>query len=121
MYNYKYNRISPFKLNREYRSDIQGHVFTIDFINIHTYEKQTVELLRTDKNMAIKGKFKIFIPDFLEICVDRNILQRIDGGYKVVKRLNEVMDHCTYLKTKPSINQLKREGYVIPDKWSLCV
>lgn len=119
LFNYKYERVSPFKLNRKYDGDEQGHIFTLNFIEIRTFEIQTVELLKTDRCMNVLGSLRMFIPDFLELCVERNILQRVDNGYKVIKKLHEPMEYCTYLKSKPSIRQLEKEGFIIPDKWDL--
>lgn len=117
LYNYEYERVSPFKFNRKYISEDMQHKWWIDFIDIRTFENVSQEIIRCDNCMRFEGDCKIFIPDFLELCVERNLLQRVDKGYKLIKRLDKVMDHCEYINGKPSINILKKRGYVIPDKY----
>lgn len=117
LYNYKYDRISPFKFNRKYISEDMQHKWWIDFIDIRTFENVSQEIIICDNCMRFEGDCKIFIPDFLELCVERNLLQRDGKGYKLIKKLDKVMDHCEYINGKPSVNTLKRRGYVIPDKY----
>lgn len=117
LYNYEYERVSPFKFNRKYIQEDMQHKWWIDFIDIRTFENVSQEIIRCDNCMRFEGDCKIFIPDFLELCVERNLLQRVDKGYKLIKRLDKVMDHCEYINGKPSVNILKKRGYVIPNKY----
>lgn len=119
LYDYKYERVSPFKLTRSYSKDRKQHEYLLEFIAIRTYEKIEQVILKTDKGLRLEGEYKIFIPDFLEICVERDLLRRNGIGYELVKNIKDVMDHCEYLASKPSVSQLKKEGYTIPDKWNL--
>ena len=115
--NYKYDRISPFKFNRKYISEDMQHKWWIDFIDIRTFENVSQEIIRCDNCMRFEGDCKIFIPDFLELCVERNLLQRDGKGYKLIKKLDKVMDHCEYVNDKLSIKVLEKRGYIVPDKY----
>lgn len=117
LYNYEYERVSPFKFNRKYVTEDKQHKWWIDFIDIRTFENVSQEIIRCDNCMRFEGDCKIFIPDFLELCVERNLLQRDGKGYKLIKKLDKVMDYCEYINGKPSVNTLKKRGYVIPDKY----
>ena len=117
LYNYKYDRISPFKFNRKYISEDMQHKWWIDFIDIRTFENISQEIIRCDNCMRFEGDCKIFIPDFLELCVERNLLQRDGKGYKLIKKLDKVMDHCEYINGKPTIKVLEERGYIVPDKY----
>ena len=117
LYNYKYDRVSPFKFNRKYISEDKQHKWWIDFIDIRTFENISQEIIRCDNNMRFEGDCKIFIPDFLELCVERNLLQRDGKGYKLIKKLDKVMDHCEYINGKPTIKVLEERGYIVPDKY----
>ena len=116
-YNYKYDRVSPFKFNRKYISEDKQHKWWIDFIDIRTFENISQEIIRCDNDMRFEGDCKLFIPDFLELCVERNLLQRVGKGYKLIKSLDKVMDHCEYINGKPSVKVLEKQGYIVPDKY----
>lgn len=117
LYNYEYERVSPFKFNRQYISEYMQHKWWIEFIDIRTFENVNQEIIRCDRYMRFEGNCKLFIPDFLELCVERNLLQREGKGYKLIKKLDKVMYDCEYISVKPSVNILKKRGYVIPDKY----
>lgn len=117
LYNYKYDRISPFRFNRVYITSHKQHKWWIDFIDIRTFENVRQEIIRCDNCMRFEGNCKLFIPDFLELCVERNLLQRDGRGYKLIKKLDKVMDHCEYVNDKLSIKVLEERGYIVPDKY----
>ena len=117
LYNYKYDRVSPFKFNRKYISEDKQHKWWIDFIDIRTFENISQEIIRCDNCMRFEGDCKLFIPDFLELCVERNLLQRVGKGYKLIKSLDKVMDHCEYINGKSSVKVLEKQGYIVPDKY----
>jgi hypothetical protein len=119
LYNFKYERVSPFKITKEYNKDKQGHIFTIDFIDIRSKENVSTELLRTDRAMRLDGKYKIFIPDFLEICTKLGILERNEKGYKlIIHNLSNVMNGCEYINEKSLEKELESKGYLIPKGWN---
>lgn len=118
LYNYKYERVSPFKINKGYNPGIPGHVISIDFIDIRTKENVHNELFVTDKAMRLSGEYKIFIPDFLEVCVKLGILRRDENGYKLNKKLNSMKD-CEYIQDTTSDKYLLSRGYTIPTKWKM--
>lgn len=117
LYEYEYTRVSPFKLERKYIFENMNHVWLLDFINIKTLENIRKEIIKCDKDMKFEGYCEMFIPDFLELCVERNLLQRVDRGYKLIKKIDKVMDHCEYIKGDYFIYNLIQKGYVIPNKY----
>jgi hypothetical protein len=117
LYNYEYHRVSPYRLTRVYDTERCSHIFTFSFVDIRDEEFKITsqELMVTDKAMCIEGKIKIFIPDFLEICVERHMLARNGDRYELLKRLDNVFNNCRYIKSKPSISYLESKGFIIPE------
>lgn len=113
LYNYEYERISPYKIERRY---INGtHEFAIDFIDVkNDFKHHHNVLLTTDKDMKMYGKYSLFIPDFLGLCVERNILDYDGKRFSVKRDIDSVMGNCKYIPCKPSIGMLKNQGYIIP-------
>ena len=117
LYKYNYTRKSPFKIVKEFDKDKQAHSFNLNFIDINTYEKQDKELISTNNCMQIVGEHKMFIPDLLELCVDRNLLKRAGNGYELISNLDMYdWEYVNEIPKMPSREELKSEGYIIP-KW----
>jgi hypothetical protein len=90
----------------------------MEFIDIKdNFEAKKTKLLETNKSMQVEGKLNIFIPDFLEICVERKMLKRDGDGYILNRNLDSIGDDYTYLKNKPSIKTLELNGFIITDEY----
>lgn len=75
--NYKYNRVSPYKIYKKGYTQEDGHIFILEFYDIKNDMKlNEVELIRTDKSLAFEGEITMFIPDFIDLCVERSILKK---------------------------------------------
>lgn len=117
LYNYKYHRIAPYKLTRIYDTEKLKHVYTFSFVDVRSedYEIISKEIIITDKNMGVEGKFKMFIPDFLEICAEKNLLKRDGDEYILNRNLSKAFNSCRYIKSKPSEDELWSKGFIIPE------
>lgn len=118
LYKESYKRISPYKVTRNYNTDSQKHLFTLDFIDIKDdfKEKHSV-LIEADKNMQVLGKVTMFKYDLTELAVERKILSKNEDGYKLIKDLSKVMNNCQYIKSKPGVGSLLKQGYTIPEAY----
>lgn len=119
VYDYKYDRISPFKLERRVDTENRKHKFVMRFIDIKDDFKEVEKvLLETGDNMNIVGVYEMFIPDFLELCVERRVLDRKRSGYVIARDLERGMKYCTYIPCKPSVRELTQKGFIIPEKYN---
>jgi hypothetical protein len=117
LYDYKYHRVSPYKIVKEYDTLRCGHVYSMEFIDIKDdFKVKKNEVLITDRSMSIEGALNLFIPDMLEICVERSLLKRNGDGYILNRNLDGVTDYI-YLKNKPSIRTLEMNGFIITEEY----
>lgn len=116
--NHKYERISPFKVSREFKK-MESHIWNIEFVNIRNNNLEKTEIIRTDKDMMLMGEYEVFLPDFLEVCVERGLLCRDKTGYKLIYDISRGICDCEYIQPKKefTIGELKNSGFVIPEKY----
>lgn len=73
--NFKYKRKSQYGILHESNKNIQGHRYAIRFQDIRDNFIKTKEILITDSSMNMsQGEYYFFIPDLLEIAVERGLV-----------------------------------------------
>lgn len=116
--NHKYERISPFRVSRDFIKT-ECHIWNIEFVNIINDSIEENEIIRTDKDMMLMGEYEVFLPDFLEICVERGLLSRDKNGYKLIYDISSGICDCEYIQPKKelTIGDLMSRGFIIPEKY----
>lgn len=113
-----YNRISPFKLDREYRKDLKKHVWTMNYIDMRDLKHKSDVIITATNSMLMEvGEYEIFIPDFLEVCVERKLLERNGNEYKLIRSLDSEIEKCEYVYNEFTLEELKEKDYIIPDNF----
>lgn len=113
-----YNRVSPFKLERVYRKDIQKHVWTMNYIDIRDLKHKSDILIEANKSLQMEvGEYEIFLPDFLELCVERKLLERNGNEYKLIRSLDSEIERCEYVYDEFTLEELEERGYTIPESF----
>lgn len=67
--------------------------------------------------MMLKGKFELFLPDMLEICVERGFITRYKDGYRLIYDISGGICDCEYIQPELTIGKLKNDGFIIPKKY----
>lgn len=113
-----YNRVSPFKLDRVYRKDIQKHVWTMNYIDMRDLKHKSDIIITATNSMLMEvGEYELFIPDFLEVCVERKLLERNGNEYKLIRSLDSEIEKCEYVYNEFTLEELKEKDYIIPDNF----
>lgn len=113
-----YNRVSPFKLDRVYRKDIQKHVWTMNYIDMRDLKHKSDILIEANKSLQMEvGEYEIFLPDFLELCVERKLLERNGNEYKLIRSLDSEIEKCEYVYDEFTLEELEERGYTIPESF----
>lgn len=114
--NHTYERVSPYKIKREFVKD-EGHMWRIEFLDIRSKEIVKNVILKTNKDMKLHGEYKLFLPDLLEIAIERGYITRYKDGYKLIKSIDNSVCYCEYVQPEPTVKYLKSQGFIIPDKY----
>lgn len=118
---FKYTRISPYKIT--FKKDEKDYVYSIRFIDVKdnclAKEQEIIKINREAGDTVSTGKYRIFIPDLLELCVYNKILKKIsDEKFIVSINLNTSdMREIEYIHKKPSRKKLERMGYTVPRRY----
>lgn len=116
---YVYKRVCPYKIKRIYK-DVK-HTFVLKYIDVKDefkeQEKVLLELSGSGMKIEENHKYSIFIPDFLELCVERGILYKDRDTFELPITTKDILKECRYLPCKPSAYKLKKDGYIVPEAY----
>lgn len=79
--------------------------------------KSDVIITATNSMLMEVGEYEIFIPDFLELCVERKLLERNGNEYKLIRSLDSEIEKCEYVYNEFTLEELKEKDYIIPDNF----
>lgn len=123
LYNFKYHRVSPFKLRKRHHIRTRNYDFQLQFIDIKdNYKlKKQILLTTTNSSSSVLGNITMFIPDFLELCTLEGYLERGEDGYNLIEDIECTGSICTYIQqrqnAKPNSSKVIDRGFTVPKSY----